>query len=79
MNNLYNICQELVEQLVTPVVASEDGAGLPHAAWMLFQIPHMEDVEKANRWLGYAQAILVYEGVFSLQEMRDMTREMVNG
>lgn len=49
----------------------EDGRTLSHAKWMLEGITSgYIQYEKAHRWLGYAQAILVGRKVASLSDMK---------
>jgi len=45
---------------------------LPHAAWMACTIPQMEpdSINKAMRWLGFAQGVLWCFGVFSIDDLR---------
>ena len=46
---------------------------LGHAHWMCLQIPEFVQnrlIEKSMRWLGFIQAILWCEGVFTIDEMR---------
>lgn len=44
-----------------------------HLAWMLYQAPlfHAEGkIEKANRWLGYVQGVLITCNAASLDELK---------
>ena len=54
-----------------PPVRERNGKGLAHAIWLLEGI-HKEYIEeeKAHRWLGYAQAILVTEDIADLSSMK---------
>lgn len=46
-----------------------------HLLWMLEQIQHGEVTgEKAHRWVGYVQGVLVALHVTSVEEMRDLNR-----
>ena len=50
---------------------SLDGKGINHAVWMLEEVKHCRvKAEKAHRWLGWAQAILVYEGAATLEQCK---------
>lgn len=51
---------------------NEKGQGINHAAFMAHELVkvHSEIIDsdtKANRWLGYLQCMLVYEGISDLQ------------
>lgn len=52
-------------------------AGGDHMRWMLEQIPeiHAADPEKAGRWLGFIQGVLWTTRYYTINELRDMTRE----
>ena len=52
-----------------------DGKTVEHAYWMLLGIAggYIQG-EKAHRWLGYAQGILVSEGVVELEEMKRINK-----
>lgn len=60
-----------------PVIArSEEGTGTSHALWMLKGI---EDGyiqhDKAHRWLGYAQGLLVSEAYLTLEACKNANKE----
>ncbi|MCP4601695.1 MAG: hypothetical protein GY847_14470 [Proteobacteria bacterium] len=66
------ICVELPN--IKPI-RDDYGTGANHAVWMLGQISKGEmPGDKSNRWLGYAQAILVDQGLFSLEDFRKLNR-----
>lgn len=49
------------------------GQGIDHAGWMLGQIEGGEVTgEKAHRWLGYAQALLVAGDWVTLEAIKDI-------
>lgn len=52
------------------------GVGSGHAIWMLdgIQKGYIQR-EKAHRWLGYAQALLVSGGILTLDEVKTINRE----
>lgn len=60
-----------------PIERDPRGISINHARWMLENLP--EENDKAGRWLGYAQALMVVHGIMSLEEMRDVTRECIDG
>ncbi len=53
-----------------------EGKSSEHAAWMLYGVAldYVQD-EKAHRWLGYAQGLLVSNGIFSLEAMKKINHE----
>lgn len=53
-----------------------NGEGLNHAKWLLTGIlmGYIEG-EKAHRWLGYAQAIMVNECVITLDDAKQINKE----
>ena len=63
---------KFIENTVKAAKHSE-GIGFSHAKWMLEEIAkgEMSD-DKANRWLGYAQCILVVTKLASLEEVKNI-------
>ena len=53
----------------------ERGTRLQHVKWMCLKAEGHEDIEKLNRWLGWIQCTLDYEGISSLTETIAHTRE----
>lgn len=53
----------------------ERGTRLQHAKWMCLKAEGHESDKKINRWLGWIQCVMDYEGIFSLQETIEHTRE----
>ena len=53
----------------------------PHLLWMLneLQTSSTMSLTKKHRWLGYIQGILVSNGWITVQEERDLTRDIFNG
>jgi len=50
-----------------------DGMGLSHAGWMLIEVGTEKVTgEKAHRWLGWAQSIIVNHGYLELKECKDI-------
>lgn len=52
----------------------EPGTQPWHLRWMLQQIPTFTDVGKANRWLAFVQAMLIFKGQTTVTAERDFTR-----
>ena len=48
---------------------------LEHARWMCEQIPGHER-DKRNHWLGFLQCILVYDGIFTFDELKEHVRDL---
>jgi hypothetical protein len=65
--------------LVFPQPArSEEGWGPSHAVWMLAEVQNQSKVwknDKLNRWLGYAQAILVCYKFLTLEECKRCNKD----
>lgn len=60
-----------IHQVIENPERSEDGNGLHHAIWMLNEIISSKLTgEKAHRWLGYAQGLLVEQKVLTLQDCK---------
>src|SRR5690606_295454 len=61
----------------------ERGTRLQHAKWMCKAANGINNELKLHRWLGFVQAWLVAENIFSLDEcmshMRALVRDRVNG
>lgn len=47
-----------------------------HLAWMLDEIPKIEDAEKRNRWIGFVQGHFWTLGIFTVDEMREHVRQL---
>ena len=63
---------------ILPKRCTANGARLCHLAWMCQEatdnlIPAGR-IEKAMRWLGYCQGVLVAKGYFTLEEVRGQSR-----
>lgn len=71
--------ERVTSELLKPFnpVRDENGKTLHHAAWMMDNLP--EEQDKRDRWVGYAQCLLVMHGVVSLDQMRDATRPRDHG
>lgn len=74
--NVVNVAQDTRSLcLAFDPVRSEKGIGIRHAVWMLDQvIDGYVAYEKAHRWLGYAQAIVVVEGGATLAQLKDINK-----
>jgi len=56
----------------------QQGCGPRHAMWMLAEVQNNARIwknDKLNRWLGYAQAILVMTGFLTLDEAKRCNKE----
>lgn len=54
----------------------KEGKTLEHVAWMLGQIIDREiEGEKAHRWLGYAQGLMVLEGKATMRDFAEANKE----
>jgi hypothetical protein len=49
-----------------------DAIHLDHIKWMLEELP--EDLDKANRWLGFIQGVLWANGMYTIDDMREHNR-----
>lgn len=50
---------------------------LQHVAWMCQEIRKFaqdNDLDRANRWLGFAQGVLWSEGLYTIADMREHNR-----
>lgn len=64
---------DLTRKLMSPPVAmrDEDARSTGHAIWILEEIiDGMVVRDKAHRWLGYAQALLVVYDLCTLEDMK---------
>jgi hypothetical protein len=52
----------------------EPGTSMAHLRWMLQELRTMEDIGKANRWLGFIQGILISRGWTDVTTERNFTR-----
>jgi len=62
-------------EILGDITAERDleGKSLEHAAWMLEEIASKKiEGEKAHRWLGYAQGLLVLEGKATMADFREI-------
>lgn len=62
-------------EVLENITAEKDleGKSLEHAAWMLEEIVSKKiEGEKAHRWLGYAQGLLVLEGKATMADFREI-------
>lgn len=56
------------------------GYTYPHLRWMLEQMKTGQVVgDKAHRWLGFIQGVLIREDHFKVNEERDFTRPYFRG
>lgn len=52
----------------------DPGTSSSHLGWMLRELRTMEDIGKANRWLGFIQGVMVMKGYIRVNEERNFTR-----
>ena len=57
-----------------PVCNTTDPTHPNHLAWMLNELAMMEDREKAMRWLGFVQGVIISNGLTTVDAERDFTR-----
>ncbi len=74
--NTKNAANEILQALDTVAMWDQDGVTIEHALWMLegIALGYIQH-EKAHRWLGYAQAILVTTGTVTLEQMKRVNKE----
>lgn len=52
-----------------------EAKGVPHAIWMLEGIADgYVQYDKAHRWLGYAQALLVCDGILTVDQAKGINK-----
>lgn len=66
--------EEVTKELFKPFtpVETKNGNSLSHGAWMMNNLP--AEAFTRQRWIGYAQCLLVTHGVITLMDLRDATR-----
>lgn len=57
------------------IEAAESGANLQHAKWMCVTAEKFYSIRKINRWIGWIQSVMVYEGVYTLDEVKNHSKE----
>lgn len=77
--NTQTAAVRLLEKLSVPATRqscrSTSAIGVPHAIWMLEGIADgYVQHEKAHRWLGYAQALLVSDDVITLDQAKEINK-----
>ena len=75
--NIIKAAEHTLEHIKTyDVLRDPYGLTLEHAAWMLHGIigGYIQN-EKAHRWLGYAQAMLVLIKIVTLAEIKYLNKE----
>lgn len=55
----------------------EKPCGLDHLADMLTSMRDMKDREKMNRWLGWAQGVVVAKGFAAIEDMKEINRRFL--
>ena len=78
-----NDCRRLIDthELIEIRQLEDDETNPIHLLWMLDMIENdkTQSITKKHRWLGYIQGVLVCKNVFSVQEEREYTRDILNG
>lgn len=79
MRNIKEVAASMLKSDNLDIVLSKEesshGDSGRHAKWMLERIAVGEIAgDKAQRWLGYAQGMLVAKGYFTLQNMKDFNK-----
>lgn len=77
--NTQTAAVRLLEKLAVPALniarRNPEAKGVPHAVWMLEGIADgYVQYEKAHRWLGYAQALLVCDGILTVYQAKEINR-----
>lgn len=70
---LVNHCKRVMLQLPPePEKCTGSETSVAHLRWMLRQVPvhAQKDVEKAHRWVGFVQGVMVGQGATTVKEMR---------
>ncbi|QQO90384.1 hypothetical protein pEaSNUABM5_00242 [Erwinia phage pEa_SNUABM_5] len=64
-----------------PVCNPEQPTSLGHLVWMLDQIQTNteQSLTKKHRWLGCVQGIMIAQGMITVNDERDATRNIFNG
>lgn len=62
---------------VVPERRETDRTHADHLAWMLIEIPKMEDREKASRWIGYVMGVMEAHRDLTNEESREIVRKDV--
>lgn len=64
-----------------PVCCPEQPTSLGHLAWMLteLQTNDTQSLTKKHRWLGCVQGIMIAQGMITVNDERDATRNIFNG
>lgn len=64
----------------TPIENPSEPLTDSHLAWMLTELSSTEMSEtKKHRWLGYIQGCMAFRGFITVNEERDVTREVFKG
>lgn len=66
---------KLTERKIKEYFSELDREISEHLFYMIDTLEDMEDVEKANRWIGFIHGILVALTDCTIEELRDICRE----
>lgn len=70
-----NVSAYSLDVMVNPKPFPGDPIRFEHACWMLLQAATMEDAGKANRWIGFAQAVAMLTLPIKLKDLRALSKE----
>ena len=74
--NPQKAAQKILDDTTAECERDDDGCGIEHACWMLQGIAQgYVQHEKAHRWLGYAQGVLVMSDTYTLGDMKKANKE----
>lgn len=69
------IDKKYMEPLCLNIERNEEGCTLAHLRWMVQEIGNDMSINKAMRWLGYIQGMLVAMAVVSLHDMKELSKK----
>lgn len=64
---------------VTPMQWEGNETHPAHLMWMLNELWSLEPSDKANRWLGFIQGVLIAKGATTVTTEREITRPIFTG
>jgi hypothetical protein len=80
VGKLLDIYTQELEKLGYRPEQNEMGTGLNHAYWMIRSLQFDEPIPttKEQRWIGYIQCLLNCGGVYTLEELKQQSREYLS-
>lgn len=67
-----------LEPICSVIERSHAGKSPPHLRWMIQEMHNAMSINKAMRWLGYIQGILVGVYEVPLDDMKNLSRDAVH-